>query len=196
MIEPWRVERSVFTHRDRWLTVRSDDCRSASGVEIKPYHVLELPTWLNIVALTGDGRIVLVTEYRHGTGEVLTGLPSGTMDPKDADPEAAARRELLEETGYGGGTFLPLGAYPANPANQTNDVTPFLAVGVERIGEQALDLSEEIAVSTEDFAGWFGKVMRGELRVQISHVATAALAAGVIRGGRFGEMSGLRDRLC
>lgn len=195
MVDPWRVERIVYTYRDRWLTVRSDDCRTVAGQAIAPYHVLELATWLNIVALTPSGRVVLVTEYRHGTGEVLTGLPSGTMDPADPDPEAAARRELLEETGYGGGTFVPLGRYPANPANQTNDVTPFLAVGVERIGEQSLDLSEEIAVSTEDFAAWFGRLCRMELRVQVSHVATAMLAARVITGGRFEELGDLPERL-
>ncbi|WP_197446786.1 NUDIX hydrolase [Tautonia plasticadhaerens] len=195
MIEPWRVERSVVTYRDRWLTVRSDDCRTVAGQEIAPYHVLEHSTWLNVVALTPEGRIVLVTEYRHGSGEVLTGLPSGTMDPTDPDAEAASRRELLEETGYGGGVFVPLGRYPANPANQTNDVTPFLAVGVEKIGEQELDHTEEIAVSTEDFAEWFGLLCRMRLRVQVSHVATAMLAARVVGSGEIPGLGDLPDRL-
>jgi 8-oxo-dGTP pyrophosphatase MutT (NUDIX family) len=194
-IEPWHVERSVLTHKDRWLTVRSDDCRTVGGQAIAPYHVLELSTWLNIVALTPGGQIVLVTEYRHGTGEVLTGLPSGTMDPTDSGPEAASRRELLEETGFGGGTFIPLGRYPANPANQTNDVTPFLAVGVEPIAGQTLDASEEIAVSLEDFVDWFVRLGRGESRIQVSHVATAMLAARTIIEGSVSGMAPLKERL-
>jgi 8-oxo-dGTP pyrophosphatase MutT (NUDIX family) len=195
MIEPWRVERSVVTYRDRWITLRSDDCRSPSGSPIAPYHVIELPTWLNVVALTTEGRVVLVTEYRHGLREVLTGLPSGTVDPDDVDVEAAARRELLEETGYGGGTFVFLGRHPANPANQNNEVVGFLAVGVERIAEQKLDPSEDIVVSTEDFAEWFEKVCRMEARVQVSHVAAAMMAARILATGRFAELADLQRRL-
>ena len=195
MIDPWTVERSRTTYRDPWLTVRSDDCRTTSGVAVAPYHVIELPTWLNIVALTAEGRIVLVTEYRHGTAEVLKGLPSGTMDPDDADPVGAARRELLEETGFGGGEFVTLGRYPANPANQTNDVVPLLAVGVERIAEQSLDASEEIEVTTEDFDDWYAQVCRFHHRIQISHVATAMLASRMILGRRFPGLEPLRRRL-
>lgn len=195
MIEPWRIERSVVTYRDRWITLRSDDCRSSSGHPIAPYHVIELPTWLNVVALTAEGRVVLVTEYRHGLREVLTGLPSGTVDPEDVHVEAAARRELLEETGYGGGTFVFLGRHPANPANQNNEVVGFLAVGVERIAAQKLDASEEIAVSTEDFADWLGKVCRMEARIQVSHIAAALMAARVVAEGRFAELADLQARL-
>ena len=195
MIEPWTVERTRTTYRDRWLTVRSDDCRTRAGVEVAPYHVIELPTWLNIVALTPEGRVVLVTEYRHGTAEILTGLPSGTMEPIDADSTGAARRELLEETGFGGGEFMELGRYPANPANQNNDVVPFLALGVERIAEQSLDASEEIAVTTEAFDTWFARLCRFDHRVQISHVATAMLAARLILEGGFPVLEPLRRRL-
>ncbi|RUL88471.1 NUDIX hydrolase [Tautonia sociabilis] len=195
MIEPWRVERTSYSYRDRWLTVRSDDCRTASGRPVAPFHVLELPTWLNVVALTAEGRIVLVTEYRHGTGEILTGLPSGAMEPDDPDPEAAARRELLEETGHGGGTFVSLGRFPANPANQTNDVCCFLAVGVAELAPQRLDPSEEILVTTEPFADWLSRLGCPEVRVQVSHVAAAMLAARVIAEGRFPELSEFQGRL-
>ncbi|WP_169976617.1 NUDIX hydrolase [Tautonia rosea] len=195
MIEPWHVERSVVTYRDRWITLRSDDCRSPSGYPIAPYHVIELPTWLNIVALTQECQVVLVTEYRHGLREVLTSLPSGTVDPDDADVEAAARRELLEETGYGGGRFVCLGRHPANPANQNNEVVGFLAVGVDRLSEQKLDPSEEIAVSTEDFSEWLGKVCRMEARIQVSHVAAALMAARVVAEGHFTELNQLQTRL-
>ncbi|MEW4567912.1 NUDIX hydrolase [Tautonia sp. JC769] len=194
-IEPWTVERSVYSYRDRWIRLRSDDCRMASGQRISPYHVIELPTWLNVVALTPACQVVLVTEYRHGLGEILTGLPSGTVDPEDPDVEAAARRELLEETGFGGGRFLLLGRHPANPANQNNEVVGFLAIGVDRIATQALDPTEEIAVSTEDFAPWFGKVCRMEVRMQVSHIAATLMAARLIDGGEVPELEHLRSNL-
>lgn len=195
MVEPWRVERSVYTYRDEWLKLRSDDCRTMSGHPVAPFHVLELRTWLNVVALTGDGQIVLVTEYRHGLGEVLTGLPSGTVDDGEADVEVAARRELLEETGYGGGTFYSLGNHPANPANQNNEVVGFLAVGIQRLAKQKLDPTEEIHVTTEDFVYWFDRVCRLQERIQVSHIAAALLAARLIGSGQILELSPIADRI-
>jgi hypothetical protein len=63
--KPWRVMRSTITHRDPWLTVRSDACRTGRGQTLDPYHVLEFSDWVNVVALTPDSAIVLVHEYRH-----------------------------------------------------------------------------------------------------------------------------------
>src|SRR5262245_37070789 len=129
--EPWRVESSRVTYRDRWISVRSDRCVRADGRVIDPFHVLEYPDWLNVVAITPEGRLILTREYRHGAGAVLTALPAGTFNP-DEHPEQAARRELREETGYTGGRFVAMARSFANPANQTNTVHPFLALGVER----------------------------------------------------------------
>ena len=68
------------------------------------------------------------------------------MEPSDRSPLEAARRELLEETGYGGGEWRPLTCICANPATQNNLTHCFLATGVERIGDQHLDTTEDIRV--------------------------------------------------
>ena len=74
--------------------------------------------------------MVLIRQYRHGIGAVHFEIPAGTTDPEDTSLEAAARRELLEETGYGGGTWSPLMTLSANPALQNNLTYTFLAEGV------------------------------------------------------------------
>src|SRR5215469_5889261 len=111
LLKPWRVLATAIAYEDQWLRVRSDACLTGGGVRINPYHVIECPDWVNVVALTGpDLQLVLIREYRHGRGEILTGLVSGTIERTDLTmgldgAEAAARRELLEETGYGSGRF-------------------------------------------------------------------------------------------
>jgi ADP-ribose pyrophosphatase len=65
-----------------------------------------------VLARTPDGRFIINKEYRHPTGKWLLGLPGGRIDPGES-PLEAAKRELLEEAGYGNGTYRLLGsAYP------------------------------------------------------------------------------------
>ncbi len=196
MIEPWRVVESRVTYEDRWLKVRSDRCVNRSGRTIEPYHVLEFPSWINIVALTTEGSILLAREYRHGAGVIVTGLPSGAMDPDESHPEAAARRELAEETGYAGGTFVALSSSFANPANQTNRAWSFLAFGVEPTGSRRLDENEEIEVVVEDFVGFMARFWRDGVSIQVSHAAALHQAAvWLMKGPGLPELAKLRQGL-
>jgi ADP-ribose pyrophosphatase len=127
-IEPWRVLSSRISYEDRWLKVRSDDCVTADGRHISPYHVLEYPDCINVVALTPEGQLLLVREYRHGCGEIMLGLVSGAHEAADGESadaaERAARRELREETGYSGGRFTPiLTSYPNPSYPASNSLT-------------------------------------------------------------------------
>jgi len=108
-IEPWRLLDSTYAFRDRWLSVRSDTVRLPGGKTLSPYHVVEVADWVNVVAISEAGNVILVEQYRHAVKRVMLEIPAGHVDPRE-DREAAARRELLEETGYGGGTWHALGA--------------------------------------------------------------------------------------
>lgn len=190
----WTVTSSEITFKDRWLTVRSDWCVTPTGAKIGPYHVCEYPNWVNVVALTADGELVLAREYRHGAGQVVLGLPSGAIDAADgADIEAAAlacaRRELMEETGYSSARIEKvLGAWP-NPANQHNRASTFLALCAAPDGQTHLDHGEEIEVELHPFADTFRRLASGELYMQAMHVA--GLWAGARRVLGLGEASGL-----
>ena len=174
-----------MTFADRWLRVRTDHCLTADGVEVNPYHVIESADWTAIVALTSDLQLVLVKEYRHARGIVIDGLPGGVIEPADGEgtlpvAEAGARRELLEETGYGGGRFVPiLTTYP-DPANQTNIATAFLALGVEPKEAQKLDSGETVELVLADFPTVLKQLSSGEIRMHAVHVAALWSAAARI----------------
>lgn len=144
----WRTTASRVVHADRWIHLRADDCARADGVEIKPWYVLEYPDWAQVVALTDDGRIVLVRQYRHAIGRVTLELPSGCVDAGDADPCAAGARELIEETGYECRTLRHVGTTFVDPAHCTNRVFVLLGEGARRVRDPRPDATEEIVVET------------------------------------------------
>ena len=76
MPKPWRVLDSRIEYKDRFLAHRMDKCETPHGQIVDPYHVIELPNWVNMVAVTEDHQVLMVREYRHGIGEVVFGLPS------------------------------------------------------------------------------------------------------------------------
>ncbi|TMJ24814.1 MAG: NUDIX hydrolase [Alphaproteobacteria bacterium] len=104
-IEPWRLLESIYSFSDRWLRLRSDTVRLPGGSTLTPYHVIEAADWVNVVAISAAGCILLVEQYRHAVTRTMMEIPAGHVDAGEV-PEAAAHRELKEETGYGGGLAL------------------------------------------------------------------------------------------
>ena len=100
---PWKVLNSEYLAHEPWFTVRREAVELPGGARIPSYYVLEYPDWVNIIARTDDGRFLLIDQYRHGLGRTSYEIVAGVRDPQDATPLDAARRELYEETGYGGG---------------------------------------------------------------------------------------------
>ena len=142
----WTIRSSEYLIRRPWLTARRDVVELPDGRINPEYYVLEYPDWVNVIAITRDGQVVLERQYRHGLGNTCYELPCGVVEAGET-PLEAAKRELLEETGYAGGEWRPLMTLSPNPSTSNNLTHSFVAEGVEKVAEQHLDATEDIAVS-------------------------------------------------
>lgn len=127
----FRVSRSLSLHPD--------------GRASHSFYRIDSADWVNVVPLTDAGEVVMVRQYRHGSGEVTLEIPGGMVDPGEGPAQAAAR-ELLEETGYRAARVEPLGSVNPNPALFGNRLHAFVASGARRIAPIRNDAREETLV--------------------------------------------------
>jgi len=110
----------------RVFKVRRDLSVSPRDGSEHDFFCIEASDWINILPLTADNEVVMIEQYRHGSDEVTLEIPGGMVDAGET-PEAAAGRELLEETGYLSREILYLGKTRPNPAIQNNWIHTYLA---------------------------------------------------------------------
>ena len=141
----WKTLSQKYLIEKPWLTARVDKVELPTGAIIDEYYVLEYPDWVNTIAITKDGMFVFVRQYRYAIGKTVNELCAGVIE-KGEDPMAAAKRELMEETGFGGGNWQKWMTISANPSTHTNLTYCFLATDVELIDHQHLEATEDISV--------------------------------------------------
>ncbi len=141
----WKTLKSEYLIRRPWLTARRDVVQLPNGIVNDEFYVLEYPDWVNVIAITGDGKFVFVRQYRYGLDLDSVELCAGVAEPGEK-PVESAQRELLEETGYGGGSWKEIMTIGQNPSTCNNWTHCFVATGVERLSDQRLDPTEDIDV--------------------------------------------------
>jgi ADP-ribose pyrophosphatase len=164
MIHPWKKHGHTIGYDCGFFQVEVHQSSSPVTGKKHPFYVLSTRDWINVIALTRDKKVLMVTQYRHGSGEVSLEIPGGAVDPKDASPLDAARRELLEETGHESPEWIPLGQVQPNPAILSNVCHTFLALDAKPVAELKLDEAEELEVSFEDLERVSRMIREGKIQ--------------------------------
>jgi ADP-ribose pyrophosphatase len=129
MINEARVLARRTEYTSPWFVVLAKDVRLPGEAELQTYFSVKPPDYVTIVALTPDGRVPLVHQYRPVVEDYTLELPSGHVDGDEA-PEAAARRELLEETGCRAGRMIALPGAISDTGRMENRIWAYVAPDV------------------------------------------------------------------
>ena len=188
--ESWPIVRTEHLHRDGWVVgLRSDWISSPSDPHGEPFRrlVLEHPGAVVILAVDpgdpGDNgpdgdRVLILRQYRHPAQRRFIELPAGLLDHAGEDPEAAAHRELLEETGYEARTWVWLGTTYSSLGISSEVMHLFLARDLSPVDRGDFVPEHEEADMTTAwvrFADLLDAVLAG--RVQDAPVLNAVLLA-------------------
>lgn len=175
---PWETLDERTLNETRVLRLRLRRARSRRSGAVGDFTVLEASDWVNVIALTEDGEVVLVEQYRHGTQAITLEIPGGMVDPGE-DALAAGARELQEETGYTpAAPGRLLGEVEPNPALQGNRCGTVFFPRV-RPGPARPDPHEELRVRTVPARALPALVRQGEIRHAL---VVAALGHAWLRG--------------
>jgi 8-oxo-dGTP pyrophosphatase MutT (NUDIX family) len=151
-LRPWRIVSSEYRIDTKFLRLRVDRVELPGGVFVDEYFVRESRGFCVIFALTTDGDVLLVRQYKHGASQIITELPAGMIDA-DESPAACAARELAEETGYTGSPPEFVRTFLVDPTNATAHFHLFVVRDAVFTLDQQFDVTEDIEVelaSVED----------------------------------------------
>lgn len=151
MTKPWQVLDSELVLERKWLRVRQERVRTAAGVVIDEFHVIEASPWAAVICVTEARELVLVEQYRHGHAGPSLELPAGVIEPGE-EVLSAAQRELREETGYEAPVWQKLWQIRPEPARHQQWAHFALATGARRSQGQELDATEDLTVVTRPLA--------------------------------------------
>jgi ADP-ribose pyrophosphatase YjhB (NUDIX family) len=175
-IKPWKLLSSKTSFENRWWKIVQETVELPDGTVYEDYFVNHNPGGVVVFALTEAGGVLVNRQYKHGARETIEELTIGRFDDGETDALAAAQRELLEETGHGGGEWEKLATWVSNPTSSTSRIHAFLARGVKKLAEQKGDPREIIELREVPPKELLAMAFDGRLSTQAS-LATVLLAA-------------------
>ncbi len=140
------------TIEENWLfRLRRERYRSSKTGLAHDYFVMHLADAVSVIATTTDRRLILVRQFRAGSGRDSLETPGGLLNPEE-DPLTAGARELLEETGFAGDPPVSLGTVWSNPSLMSSKITTILIANARKVSGPNLDHGEEVDVELVETA--------------------------------------------
>lgn len=142
-MKAWKtVSRQIVLDRAPYLRVEDHVVELPDGQVIEDWPWIVTPDFASILAVTEDGKFLVFRQTKYSVQGVSL-APAGGYINAGEDPLLAAQRELLEETGYTAGHWMPLGSYPVDGNRGAGTAHLFLASGARRVAESNADDLEE-----------------------------------------------------
>ncbi|SIR11218.1 NUDIX hydrolase [Pontibacter lucknowensis] len=164
-IERWKTLKSQVVFEHKWYTLRRDHVELPNGHVMDDYFVSVRPDVVLTFPLTEDGHVLFVRQYKHAAADIFIELPGGVIDAHETNPLEAAKRELLEETGYTTDDLEPVLQVIDNPTKDTNKIYYYIARNVREVAAQDLDESEHIEVLKVPLQEVEQMIMSGQINV-------------------------------
>ena len=179
-LRPWELlNRECLVDASPWLRVWKETVRLPDGRVIDDFYTVDQPDHAMVFAVTPDGKTICLWHYKHGSRNVNLSFPAGYIAHGE-EPLAAARRELLEETGYQAAEWIPLGAFTVDGNRDCGRAHYYLALGAEKVAEPESDDLEETVLELIDSRELEARV-RTDMRT-LDAVAILGLAHSALRG--------------
>lgn len=173
MAEEWpKIRSRRTTTLSQWVDIIAREIEFAPGELPQIYHAVGQPDYLAILALTPDGRIPIVRQFRPALEAFVWELPAGLAEPGE-DPAQGCIRELLEETGYTARAVHALGSTSPCSGRLSNRVHSYFVEAGERIA--AFTPEPGLTVALKSPAELAAMIKAGEFSHQI-HLGTLMLA--------------------
>ena len=184
----WEEIRTEHIVQDQWIDFRRSAYRFPDGSVFEPYYSYSRRDYVVIVASDTDGKYLCVRQFRQGIRKVTTEFPAGGIERTDGreygserdrsvseNALEAARRELLEETGYVSEDWRYLFTVPSNATIADNYAHIFVAENCRKSGEQNLDETEFLNVRKYSAAEIEDMISQGNFQ-QAVHIMAWLLA--------------------
>jgi 8-oxo-dGTP pyrophosphatase MutT (NUDIX family) len=128
------------------------------------FYYFKCVNWINVIAVTESSELLMIRQYRHGSGQTELEIPGGAIDASDTDPLEAGTRELFEETGCSGTPVGIIGRVCPNPALQGNICHTALIRDVKKIADPRMESTEDIESFFIPHSEVRKKIKDGEIR--------------------------------
>ena len=181
----WKLKDEQHVIQDEWIDFRKNVYELPNGEEIGPVYNFSKHSFSLIVATDENGKFICVRQYRHGVDEICTEFPAGGIEYKEKsndpyitkeniiatedDAFAAAKRELIEETGYTSDEWTHLLTLPSNATISNSNVHIYAAANCKHVASQELDDSEFLDVLLLDEKELVSRINGGDFK-QALHV--------------------------
>lgn len=178
----WEEISTEHIVQDKWIDFRRSAYRLPDGSVFEPFYSYSRRDYVVIVALDSDGKYLCVRQFRHGIKEVTTEFPAGGIERTDnreygtgrgssaaENALGAAKRELLEETGYVSDDWTHLLTVPSNATIADNYAHIFMAQKCRKSGNQNLDETEFLNVRKYSAAEIEEMIHKGDFQ-QAMHI--------------------------